>query len=70
MALRILTCWLSINDRTLLVIAFRRHAGRTRSFLQVPAVWEPVERIAHALLAVGFMDHAECRGLVAGEILS
>jgi hypothetical protein len=33
-------------------------------------VWEPVERIAHALLAVGFMDHAECRGLVADAIVS
>jgi len=33
-------------------------------------VWEPAERIAHALLAVGFMDHAECRGLVADAIVS
>jgi hypothetical protein len=67
---RIVTAHPGIEDRTLLVIAFRRHAGRTRWFLQVPEVWESVERVAHALLAVGVLYDAECRELVAEEILN
>jgi hypothetical protein len=48
-----------------LLIAVRCIAGITRRLLR--SHWESVKHIAHALLAVGWLDDAECRGLVGGD---
>jgi hypothetical protein len=50
-------------DTPALLIQARRYTGSTRLFLG--RHWSSVERIAHALLATGFLDDAECRSLVA-----
>jgi hypothetical protein len=50
-----------------LLIAVRCIAGITRGLLR--SHWESVERIAHALLAVGWLDNAECRGLVGADLI-
>lgn len=55
-------------DTPALLIQARRYTGSTRLFLG--RHWSSVERVAHALLAIGFLDGEECRGLVAEEILS
>ncbi len=48
---------------------FRTYTRRTRYFLNFREVWESVERVAHALLAVGHLDDEECRDLIEEAVL-
>jgi hypothetical protein len=48
---------------------FRTYTRRTRHFLNFREVWESVERVAYALLAVGHLNDEECRELIDEAVL-
>jgi hypothetical protein len=54
-------------DTPFLLIQARRYTGMTRLFLS--RQWASVERVAHALLSVGVLDHDDCIGLVDEDVL-
>ncbi|WP_262272214.1 hypothetical protein [Microvirga yunnanensis] len=54
-------------DTPFLLIQARRYAFMTRMFLG--RHWASVERVAHALLSVGTLDHDDCIGLVDEDVL-